>query len=117
MSISITVPGLQTISELNWRGHWAKRDRRRKEQQKAVYTAWRQAMFGKRAPTLPCVVRLTRFGPRLLDGDNLQASFKFCRDTVADLLKVDDGDERIQFVYDQRVDLDYSISIQVEAQQ
>lgn len=113
MSLTVNVP-TRTESEMNKRDHWAVRNRRKKEQQKAVFFAWRKAAFGKRVPTLPCVVRLTRCGPRTLDGDNLQSAFKFVRDEVAKLLNVDDGDEQIQFVYDQRVDSKYSISISVE---
>ena len=114
--LSVHIEGLRTVSpNVQNTEHWTVRNKRKKEQQKAVYFAWKQTAFGKRIPKPPIVVRLTRFGPRLLDGDNLQASFKGVRDTVADLLKVDDGDERIRFEYDQRIDRDYSVVIQVEA--
>lgn len=36
--------------------------------------------------SLPCKVTLTRFGVRLLDFDNLVASFKHVRDAVADYI-------------------------------
>jgi hypothetical protein len=111
--LTVHVP-TRTVSERNERCHWAVRNKRKKEQQKAVFFAWRKAVFGKRIPMLPCVVRLTRFGPRLLDGDNLQSSLKFCRDEVAKLLNVDDGDARIQFEYDQQVTPEYSVMIKVE---
>ena len=112
-NLMIHVP-IQTRSEPNQRDHWAVRNERKKEQQKAVYYAWKQAAFGREVPGLPCVVHLTRFGPRLMDSDNLAASFKGIRDTVAELLKVDDGDERIRFEYNQQLDSDYAITIQVE---
>jgi hypothetical protein len=112
---SIHIDGLKTESEMNLREHWGKRDRRRKEQQKAVYFSWRQTAFGRSLPKLPVVVKLTRFGPRLLDSDNNVSSFKHVRDTVAALLKVDDGDvSKIQFEYDQRIDSDYGVAILVE---
>jgi hypothetical protein len=50
----------------------------------------------------PCIVLLTRFGPRNLDDDNLAAAFKHFRDGVADFLGVDDGDtSRVRFRYAQ----------------
>jgi hypothetical protein len=113
--LSVHIDGLRTVSEMNERSHWTVRNKRKKEQQRAVYFAWRQTAFGKRLPKLPVVVRLTRFGPRLLDSDNAVSSFKAIRDTVAELLKVDDGDPRISFEYDQRIDSDYAITILVTA--
>jgi hypothetical protein len=113
MSLTIHVP-TRTVSEMNVRCHWAVRNKRKQEQQRDVFFAWRKAVFGKRLPTLPCVVRLTRCGPRLLDGDNLQSACKHVRDEVAKLLNVDDGDAQIQFEYDQRIESDYSVMIQVE---
>jgi len=115
MSISIHVP-IRTESELNRRDHWAVRNKRKKEQQRATYFAWKQAVFGKHIPKPPFVVTFTRFGPRMLDtGDNLPSAFKGIRDTVAELLKVDDGNEQmIRFEYKQQHDSDYAIAIQVE---
>lgn len=52
-------------------------------------------------PALPVVVRLTRIGPRKLDSDNLQASCKSSRDGVADWLGIDDGDDRVTWLYAQ----------------
>lgn len=112
--LSVHIAGLRTVSEMNERSHWAVRNKRKKEQQKAVYFAWKKIAFGKRIPKPPVVVKLTRFGPRLLDDDNLRGAMKFCRDTVADLLKVDDGDSRIQFEYAQQLDSEYAVTISVE---
>lgn len=81
-------------SEMNLREHWAKRYRRKKMQQHAAL------MIGKHE--LPCTVRIIRFGPKPLDGDNMQASAKFLRDAIAARLGVDDADERVQWRYDQR---------------
>jgi len=111
--ITINVP-IQTVSELNARDHWAVRNKRRQAQKKAVYYAWKETMFGHRTPQPPLVVRFTRFGPRLLDDDNLRGALKYARDTVADLLGIDDGDSRIRFEYAQRIDSDYSVTIEVE---
>jgi hypothetical protein len=46
-------------------------------------------------PHFPCVVRLTRVGPRKLDSDNVATAFKATRDGIADWLQVDDGDESL----------------------
>lgn len=46
-------------------------------------------------------VRLTRFGPRPLDGDNLEAAFKAVVDGVARKLCIDDGDPFVRYVVDQ----------------
>jgi len=48
------------------------------------------------------VVLMTRIAPRKLDGDNLASAFKAVRDGVADTFAVDDGDERVRYVVDQR---------------
>ena len=112
-SVMIQLP-IRTVSEANQRDHWSVRNKRKKEQQREVFFAWRKAMFGKPEPKLPCTVTLTRFGPRLLDSDNLAIAFKGIRDEVAKLLKVDDGDSQIRFEYQQRLDSDYAITIQVD---
>lgn len=115
MSLTVHVP-TRTVSEMNERCHWAVRNKRKKEQQRDVFYAWKAAVVEQRAkPTIPCVVRLTRFGPRMLDTDNLAASFKGIRDQVAKLLEIDDGDQRIQFEYDQRIKSDYAVTIQVDS--
>jgi hypothetical protein len=116
MSLTVHVP-TRTVSEPNVREHWAVRNKRKQQQQRDVFYAWKAAVVEQRAkPSLPCVVRLTRFGPRMLDSDNLAASFKGIRDQVAKLLKVDDGDKRIRFQYDQRVQSNYAVTIQVDSQ-
>ena len=50
----------------------------------------------------PCVITITRIGPRKLDSDNLAGSAKHVRDGVADWLGIDDGDERLTWEYAQR---------------
>lgn len=48
-------------------------------------------------------VRLTRHAPsKGLDDDNLRSAFKAIRDGIADALRIDDGDRRIRFEYDQK---------------
>lgn len=48
-------------------------------------------------------VKLTRHAPsKGLDDDNLRSAFKAIRDGIADALRIDDGDRRIRFAYDQK---------------
>lgn len=77
----------------NLREHWGARARRAKAHRKA-------AMAVPRHP-LPCVVTLTRVGPKPLDDDNLTGGFKALRDGIADRLGVDDADPRVTWRYDQ----------------
>ncbi|MDB5297798.1 MAG: Bcep22 hypothetical protein [Phycisphaerales bacterium] len=62
---------------------------------------------------LPCVVTLTRIGPRELDGDNLQGAFKAVRDMVALELGVDDADPRVTWEYAQEPRRDHAVRIRV----
>lgn len=66
---------------------------------------------------LPCRVTLTRYGPKKLDGDNLQSAFKAVRDTVAALivpgLKPGMADELMSWEYDQVSGQKYGIKIEV----
>jgi hypothetical protein len=61
----------------------------------------------------PCVVTLTRIGPKPLDGDNLQSAFKTVRDQIASLLRVDDADPRVEWRYGQRKG-EYGVEIEVD---
>jgi hypothetical protein len=88
---------VRTLSTPNLREHWAVRHRRSSAQRRAV-------LFGLRplgVPELPVEVMLTRIGPKLLDGDNLQGALKAVRDAVAEWLKVDDADTRVGWTYGQ----------------
>jgi hypothetical protein len=41
------------------------------------------------------------FSRRKFDGDNLSGSLKWLRDSIASRLNLDDGDERIEWIYSQ----------------
>ena len=90
-------------SETNGREHWAAKYARKKKQKSALLAEWMYAINRgeARRVALPCAVRLTRIGPKRLDGDNLAESFKAIRDTIANMVGVDDGDERIKWEYEQ----------------
>jgi len=65
-------------------------------------------------PAFPCVVTLTRIGPRQLDDDNVATAFKAVRDGVADWLRVDDGDtSKVTWRYAQERGA-YGVRVEVE---
>lgn len=112
---TITFP-MRIESTLNKREHWAIRHRRNKSQKDT--TRWVLRMLER--PSLPCTITLTRIAPRKFDSDNCAAGFKGVRDAIAEWLGVDDGDERITWLYAQRrrgvgeyaVELEFSTVIQ-----
>ena len=98
---TLDMPGLRLVSEANSRDHWAARVRRKRAQHWAVFSAVRSKP-GPLRPRLPCVVTITRIGPRRMDSDNLAGSAKAVRDEVARMLGCDDGDESaVTWVYAQ----------------
>lgn len=95
-TLTLDLP-IRTVSEANSREGWRARGKRKVAQQTEVQVEWLNK-FGRRKVNLPCVVTLTRIGPKLLDDDNLVGSFKFIRDQVAKMIGVDDGSAHIRFV-------------------
>lgn len=91
---------IRTVSEANGREHWGSRSRRRIAQQQEVDVMLLNALRGRKVQ-LPCLVKLTRVGPKAMDSDNLTSAFKGIRDAIARRLGIDDGDPRIKFEYDQ----------------
>jgi len=101
MTLTVTLP-IRTESEANssWHEHWSKKNKRRKEQHDAVKIGLynhRAAIKGHDNYT----ITLTRIAPRGFDGDNLQRSFKACRDQIATEIGIDDGSKRITWNYTQ----------------
>lgn len=110
---SLALP-LVVVSEANQREHWRKKARRTAAQRKQVRQTW-QAAYGARRPAVPCVVRLTRIGGRLLDeDDNLNGAFKGVRDEIADILGVNDRDPRVRWRYAQEPGPAAGIRIEIE---
>lgn len=92
---------VKTVSEMNQREHWRVKHQRKLEQQTEMLIALQNNLVGRKV-TFPCVVKLTRIGPRALDTDNLAGSLKHVQDSVARKLGVDDGDTtRVTWVYAQ----------------
>lgn len=97
--IEYTLP-LYLRGSQNAREHWAVRSRRTKTERALTATLTAQAT--RQGCPLPCVITLTRYGSgKRMDTDNLAASFKGVRDGIADVLGIDDGDERITWKYRQ----------------
>ncbi|HEY6244582.1 MAG TPA: hypothetical protein VIX17_11570 [Pyrinomonadaceae bacterium] len=101
-SIEFSAP-IRIVSEANDRSHWAVKHKRKTAQQGEMIIILRNVLRQNPKVTFPCVVTLTRIGPRRIDDDNLAGGCKFCRDAIAHELDIDDGDERIKFEYDQEV--------------
>jgi hypothetical protein len=99
-TIEFTVP-IRIVSEANLREHWAKRAKRKTAQQVEMIVELRNVLRQSPRVAFPCVVTLTRIGPRRLDSDNLANGFKAVRDAIAGVLGIDDGDSRIRFEYEQ----------------
>lgn len=80
---------VRTVSEMNARDHWTRRNARRAMQHEMVRLVMSRAVVEP-----PCVVTMTRVTRRgnLLDDDNLASAMKFCRDAIAKIIGVDDGD-------------------------
>jgi hypothetical protein len=77
--------------------HWRARAGEAAKTRKAV--AWQLATLGKRRPSIPCRVTLTRGAPRAYDPDNLIHAFKHTVDEIAEWLGIDDRhDDQVEYV-------------------
>lgn len=110
---------LRTVSAMNRREHWAARARRAANEREVAYMETlaqlrrRASAKGRAADAPPTSIRLTRIGPRTLDGDNLAASCKGIRDGIADALGLpDDSDVRVTWRYAQRRG-EYGVEVEV----
>ena len=104
-------------SEANERCHWRVKAKRVREQRRAVMQFLLSGMRAQGYPPLPptpTVITLRRFG-RKLDGDNLVIAFKGVRDSVAEWLAIDDGDDRLEWRYEQTAQSLQGISISITA--
>ncbi|MEJ7746335.1 MAG: hypothetical protein WKF61_06210 [Luteimonas sp.] len=103
--IEVTLP-LHLVSGANVREHWALRSKRAKSH--------REACIAVPGHPVPCVVTLTRLGPRELDSDNLAISAKHVRDGIADRLGVNDNDKRVEWRYAQERSKEYGVRIVIQ---
>lgn len=110
---TIEIP-IRTWNTANCRWHWAKRAKYAKQCRLAAFTSARAAGV-RSAPEGRFTVRLVRIGKRRMDSDGLAISFKGVRDGLAVAMGIDDGDERINWQYDQQIGKAYSVSITIGA--
>lgn len=107
---TFTLP-IQTVNPLNRRDHWAAKAKRASQERTVTHAT----LWGKRPPTLPATVTLTRLAPRVMDTDGLAASFKAIRDGVQDAYAVDDGSELFRWRYRQEHAKRYAVRIEIVA--
>lgn len=119
--IRFTIP-LKTISVANSREHWAFKAKRVKRERHVTLFAALEAGSKRWADNLlPCVVTLTRRGGQMLDTDNLHSALKACRDSIAEVLGVDDADPRVTWVVQQRSarrigrQVEYAVEVEIES--
>ena len=109
---------LKTVSEANATGeHWTAKSKRHKAQKLRVLI---ELMNNRVKVQLPCIIKLSRLSPRLLDSDNLQSAFKHIRDQIAEYIFPEikgigraDDDKRLTWVYDQEKSKIQKVRIQI----
>lgn len=111
--LQLTIP-VHTVSESNCFESWRKKHARHKNQKTVIWVALINDIS---KISLPCHIKLTRIGKRLLDTDNLPVSMKWIRDQIADMLIPGlapgraDNDPRITWNYDQSTGKDYAVIV------
>jgi len=118
MIIKYEIP-IKTVSEANIRCHWAVGAKRAKHQRMvaAAFTTDAMRSNWKHMSGFKHIrITVTRMGVRKLDSDNLAISFKHGRDGVADGLCVNDGDDRLEWIYKQEKSKQYSVMVELDIQ-
>lgn len=93
--LTFTIP-IKTASTANLREHPMAKYRRTKAQKKysaLILPAWKLKPLA--------IVRMTRFGQRRLDDDNLRSALKSVRDGLAKKLRIDDATPLVRWEYEQ----------------
>src|ERR1017187_8646230 len=104
---------LRLVPGLNAREHWAVRAKRVTNEKRTTLVEWLAQVKGKPSFDGSVTVRLTRIFPGKMDGDNLQGTLKNCRDRIAERMKVDDGDERITWLYAQERGAKHRVRVEI----
>ena len=108
--LTLEIPLAKPLPSLaNSRHHWATKARIVKAQRHSTalhlkargHAFLREWAVMRPNENLRLECTLTRIGKRDLDGDNLQAAFKHCRDQVAAECGIDDGSARWDWRYSQ----------------
>jgi hypothetical protein len=109
LRVEFTIP-LWAVSESNAGGKIGAKIRRKAEV-KAIVEDSLPAIAWNLESKL--VVRMTRYGTKKLDDDNLRGSLKTLRDCLAAWFGRDDGDESIRWAYRQRPGWVASVGVEV----
>ena len=100
-AVELTLPCV-VLSEANQRHHWAARKKRFDAQRMTLVAAFLDAPLLSMFNYLPVRVTFTHVGRRM-DSDNLAGAFKALRDELAEtVFGVDDGDDGVEWRYEQR---------------
>ena len=119
MKTAFVMP-IEIISEANNRDHWAKKHKRAKNQKGLAYAyclkylGYPRGKSDLRKKWRITLVRIKAKGQRRYDGDNLQSGFKAIRDGIAMYLDIDDGSDRLDWIYEQEKGGDERGSVRVE---
>lgn len=114
--IVIHIPGLRTVTQPRIGEHPRVKVGRKIQENDATFTAlWEGYRAGRHIDGRP-TVRFVRLGPNtaLADSDNLRASFKYIRDTVAKYFHRDDKDALWDWQYAQERTKEYGVRIEIE---
>lgn len=109
---------IKTVSESNVSEHWSKKYKRTSSQKKMVRYELMHKNIGTTV-TLPCEIKITRTGKRLLDDDNLVSSLKSIRDAISDVIipglrpGAADADSRLRWTYAQQTGPEYYVEVEI----
>jgi len=105
--LTVTIP-MRLVNGANSREHWAVRRKRASAQRDMAAQAIPRMLL----PKLPVTVKITRYGPRLMDDDGNVIACKHLRDGIADRYNVDDGSPLLKFQYAQEKG-DYGVKVEI----
>jgi hypothetical protein len=113
--LTVSIP-LRTARGMNGsHGHWSTDAKRRKKERHTTHLFLRARDPGK--GLIECgslQITITRVGPTNgLDSDNLQGALKSVRDGIADWLGINDNDKRVQWIYGERREKNWSVHVQL----
>lgn len=111
-SWALYMDAMRLVPGDNAREHWARKASRLKLQREMSRIKTAAAIGGNKISS--ATITITRIGKRKMDSDNLASSAKGVRDGIADALGIDDGDERLTWVYAQRTEKRYGVSVLIE---
>lgn len=94
--ISFVLPPVKSAANL--REHWRTRAKRVKQERKAAFYIAQSHGAPKH---FTGTITFARYGWQPLDSDNLASACKAARDGIADAIDMDDGDEALEWKYEQ----------------